>query len=491
MNLDTRGFMDGALRGYEVMENHNNNKKNQERADEQMAMQKANHAMSLRNSEQQMGLREEEAERSRTQAKRSDEDYNRLYGEVGEDGLRSGGTYQEDRMDKKKLTNAQLNAAKTQQEVSAYNLSQAKRSAYIQENLPIIQNAWARYDKTGELDDILQSEFVAGGAYDPRRYESKQLNKSFDLIESKIPEILNGKLDANDPEFIEAMGIMWEPNIKASVGQKDPITGKEIKDAKLGGVTLAKDIDPNTAGDQAGIVLTTLVNYGDGKWIAKPITSNRSTDPNDSVKVIPLDAAMKDITSQLRLRKQASTSQAYKNVFDDKDKLRIKELQPKIDDAIIDLEKERAKLKGKLDKGMLTEEQYESSIESIDSQINSAKQNIVKSFSGGESGGKSNQQTNVPMWTKGDPEKIAFVQELKKEGFDVGSMSIDELDDSLELAGSMKLAEEKERNAALAIEKVNQAMSTASTDGQRGVPQQAPAKPTSYAQDPRRGAGIR
>jgi hypothetical protein len=95
------------------------------------------------------------------------------------------------------------------------------------------------------------------------------------------------------------------------------------------------------------------------------------------------------------------------------------------------------------------------------------------------------------MWTKGDPEKIAFVQELQKEGFDVGSMSIDELDDSLELAGSMKLAEEKERNAALAIEKVNQAMSTASTDGQRGVPQQAPAKPTSYAQDPRRGAGIR
>lgn len=449
MQLDTRGFMDGALRGFDMMERHYQNQQSLRQADERMKMDKENHTLGLKEHDQQMRLRD-------AQEQRANEEYDLKYGAVGEDGKRTGGTYQEDRDRQLKLSDAQLAANQAQQKLSEYKLNQAKKADYIQSNLPLIKNAWDRFNKTGEVDDVLKSEYVAGGPYDPNRYLDKNVNQAFDVIETKLPELVQGKGNMNDPEFVNALGVMYQDNVKAVVGQQDPITGKTIKDAKLGGVNLAQDIDPNTPGDQPGLILTTMVNYGDGNWVAKPITNNRSTDQNDTVKVIPIEAAMQDITGQLGLRRQAATSKAYKDVFGEPDKTRMKEVQPKIDSAIIDLEKERAKALSGLDKVALTPEQYDASVQDINAQFDDAKRNVVSAFTQQSTQPGNQASTNVPAWANGDPQKIEFAKGLQAYGYDVGSMSTKEIDDMYKhKLKDIKAKEEKARSASI-IQKVNE-----------------------------------
>ncbi len=435
--LDTRGFMDGALRGYDLMDRHYARETSLRQADERMKMAKASHEMGLKQADQQMRLA---AERSAQDKAKFEYDY----GTVGEDGQRTGGRLADaDERAKKeseatlKLRDAQLKASESTIEMNNYNFTQSKKKNYISENLPLIQQMWKRSNETGEFDDIFDNPNIKGGAYDPRRYLDKKVNAAFDTIEEKLPQIVQGNGSYEDPEFVDALGVMYQNQIKGAVGQQDPITGKTIKDAKLGSVHLAQDINPDIPGDQPGIVLTTLVNYGDGKWVAKPITNNRSTDPNDTVKVIPLETAMQDITTQLGLRRQASTSKAYQQLFGTKNK----DNENKLNDALIDLETEKAKAIGKLDKSVLSDEQYQSTVQQINAQFEQSKQTLTRQLSGSSSddtGSHHSAQTSVPTWANGDQKKLAFAKALQAQGMDVRSLTPDELQSRYDAALTMK-----------------------------------------------------
>ncbi|PWI34829.1 hypothetical protein DI392_00675 [Vibrio albus] len=459
--LDTRGFMDGALRGFDMMDRHYTREHSLRQADERMKMQRASHEMGLRQAEQTMRLQSEQAERSKAQADRDKVKFERDYGTKGEDGQRTGGRLAEldDRAKKEseatlRLRDAQIEASQSTIETNAYNLTQTKKKNYLSENLPLIQRSWDKWNKTGEVDDILKNEYVAGTAYDPARYLNKEVNSAFDTIETKLPEIVQGNGSLEDPELVDALGVMYQNQIRGAVGQQDPITGKTIKGAKLGGVHLAQDIHPDIPGNQPGIVLTTMVDYGDGNWVAKPITNNRSTDPNDTVKVIPLETAMKDITSQLALRRQASTSKAYKQLFGTKDKGN----ENKLNDALIDLETEKAKAIGKLDKSTLTDEQYQATVQQIESQFDQSKQILKRQLSGNSSGETVSHQpaqTNVPIWANGDQQKFAFARAMQNKGINVAAMSIQDLNDAWLLNEEDRAKKEEEARATEVIRKVS------------------------------------
>ncbi|KUI98934.1 hypothetical protein [Vibrio sp. MEBiC08052] len=425
MALDTRGFADGALRGFEVMDNYYRRQHSLKQADEQMTMARENQAMSLKAHDQQMKLAQERSDRERSE-------FDAKYGTTGEDGKRVGGWLAKQQAQQGKVADAQLAASQSRQKLSDYQFNQAQKTNYIRDNLPLVQNAWKQYNDSGEVDPVLDNEYIRGSAYDPRRYLSKKVNRAFDVIESKLPQIAQGQVKSDDADFVSALGVMYENQVKASVGQQDPITGKTIKDVKLGGVHLAKDIDPNQPGEQPGIVLTTMVNYGDdGKWVAKPVTNNRSTDLNDTVKVIPLERAMKDITSQLALRRQAASSDAYKQVFG-----KSRQNQSKYDDAIVALEKEKMKAIAQV----LSPESEagQKQIMAINAQFDASVQNLQQRLLGEQ---RSNARTTqVPQWAGGNPVKIKFARALQANGYDVGQMSTDDLDDAWKAERESRLA---------------------------------------------------
>ncbi|WP_025673884.1 hypothetical protein [Salinivibrio socompensis] len=225
MGLDTRGFMDGALRAYSIADRHYQRKEDRELQKEQLEQDR-------KAREQSMSLRQAQEQRQQKQF-----EYN-----YGKDG--NGGALRDKEERNKKLFDAQLKSQQTQQEINEYQIGQQKRTHFIQENSPLIQKGWKRWMDSGEIDPVLDNEMIAGSAYDPRRYLDPEVNKAGELLEAKLPDVINGKADFNDPEIKSALNIIYSKNIKASIGQKDPRTGKVIKDARWGGATLAADINP-------------------------------------------------------------------------------------------------------------------------------------------------------------------------------------------------------------------------------------------------------
>jgi hypothetical protein len=484
MALDTRGFMDGALQGFDVMDRYYTNQHSLKQADERMEMDKANNAASLKHYEQQRRESEQSMKLRDAKAAQDSQLLDIEYGKVDENGIRTGGRVAEKDKQESQLTAAQISAQKAsmaanqaQLKYNEYKYNQEVKSNFIQENLPIIQQSWNKWQETGEVDDILSNKHVAGGAYDPQRYMSKEVNQAFDIIENKLPELSQGKGNMNDPQFVSALGVMYQNQVKGVVGQQDPVTGKTIKDAKLGGVHLAQDIDPDQPGDQPGIVLTTLVDYGDGKFIPKPITTNRSTEKDDTVKVIPLDTAMKDITSQLGLRRQAAASESYKTVFGDTKE--SKESIAHYQEQAAKIENTRLTAIGKLDS---LSNNYDDQVAKINSEASQAKVNLQQLYLGDPKGvggdGKKDTVSQVPaLWSGGDKTKQSFLRAMLNNGMDINSMTNDDLNAAWQLDQEAK----KNTSADAAINHVN------------GLPQrqqqQQPSQPI-YTGDPRRSGGV-
>lgn len=425
MGLDTRGFMDGALRAYSIADRHYQRKEDRELQKEQLEQDREAR-------DQRMSLRQAEEERRQKQF-----EYN--YGKDGQ-----GGALREKQERDEKLFDARLKSQHTQQELNEYHLNQQKRTQFIQENSPLIQKGWKRWMDSGEIDPVLDNEMIAGSAYDPRRYLDPEVNQAGELLEEKLPAVIDGKADFNDPEIKSALNTIYSQNIKASIGQKDPRTGKVIKDARWGGVTLAADINPEMGGEQPGLVITTEVSYGDDKWVPKPVTEGRGTG-DEQVKVIPLDQAMQDLTGQLAMRRQSMASPAFKSVFGGK--------SAEVDDAyqkeMASIESDRSKALAKLyseQNGFDTKpediKQKESEINRIyDQRLSRVSQQygIENPDAGGLDESPAKVPAEVEQWATDDPRKRYFLKALKQKGHRISGYDVQ----TIERAFNDQLAKQK------------------------------------------------
>lgn len=435
MGLDTRGFMDGALRAYSIADRHYQRKEDRKLQKEQLEQDREAR-------EQRMSLRQ--AEEQRRQKKF---EYN--YGEDGQ-----GGALREKQERDEKLFDARLKSQQTQQKLSEYQLGQQKRTHFIQENSPLIQKGWKRWIDSGEIDPVLDNEMIAGSAYDPRRYLDPEVNKAGELLEEKLPAVIDGKADFNDPEIKSALNTVYSQNIKASIGQKDPRTGKVIKDARWGGVTLAADINPEMEGEQPGLVITTEVNYGDDKWVPKPVTEGRGTG-DEQVKVIPLEQAMQDLTGQLAMRRQAMASPAYNSMFEQKGK--DDEATQAYRKDLISLNKEEAKALADLEKnsagfGSDSESKIESSRAQIKSTYDQQRARLAQVY-GIEQEGQAGDASDTPQippaiqqWANGDPNKGQFLQALQQQGYKLEGYDPETIENAYQ--AQLRKAREAKRKAA-------------------------------------------
>ncbi|OOE71707.1 hypothetical protein [Salinivibrio kushneri] len=435
MGLDTRGFMDGALRAYSIADRHYQRKEDRKLQKEQLEQDREAR-------EQRMSLRQ--AEEQRRQKKF---EYN--YGEDGQ-----GGALREKQERDEEYHHARMQSLKTQNEANTYQLGQQKRTDFIQENKPLIQNGWKRWMETGEIDPIFDNEMIAGRAYDPRRVLDPEFNKSAELLEAKLPAALDGKADVNDPEIKSALNTIYSQNIKASIGQKDPRTGKVIKDARWGGVTLAADINSDMEGEQPGLVITTEVNYGDGEWVPKPVTEGRGTS-DEQVKVIPLEQAMQDLTGQLAMRRQAMASPVYKSLFEPEDD----ETTQAYRKDLISLNKEEAKALADLEKnsaglGSDGESKIESARARIKSTFDQQRARLKQTY-GMEQEGQTGDASDTPrvppaiqQWANSDPNKGQFLQALQQKGYKLEGYDPETIENAYQ--AQLRKAREAKRKAASA-----------------------------------------
>ncbi len=88
-----------------------------------------------------------------------------------------------------------------------------------------------------------------------------------------------------------------------------------IKDKEYLRHDFVADIDPNREGDQPGVVVGLKVTYEYGTTKTVPVTEIRMASGNEAVKVVPLDALMKDVTGQIHMAKQFFTNEHYANLF--------------------------------------------------------------------------------------------------------------------------------------------------------------------------------
>lgn len=184
----------------------------------------------------------------------------------------------------------------------------AKKDVTAQE----VEAAWNDFIKTGNISPVFDDPSIAGTAYDIRRY-TPELMTAFSQIVKLMPQVIGGKQKPS--VLIDALNLIYRRNIDKVIGQKDE-SGETIAKAQLVHIDLLADIDPNTAGDQPGIVLAIEVFYEDGtSGGVRPITKNRSTSKNDNPMIIPLQSAIGDLSGQLALAQKLMHSDHYQSLF--------------------------------------------------------------------------------------------------------------------------------------------------------------------------------
>lgn len=432
MALDTRGFVDGAIRGFETGERYYQRKRDNERRD--MLDEREN----ARYQQQQTRLSQIDA--------KNDERYNQEIAYRDEQAKKEEQRYQDrlkteasERTKRDKLLDVQISAQQSNQALHDFELKQKQKLTYLQDNLPLIQSSLKNYMETGEVDPMFDHEYLKGSAYDPRRYTPRVVQAAFD-IESTMPKVLDGSISYRDPAFTQSLGVLLERNVKQGIGDTDPVTGKVIKDKQYLRHDFVADIDPNREGEQPGVVVGLKVTYEDGSSKIAPVTEGRKPGADQSVKVIPLDVLMKDVTGQISLAKQFFTNDHYANLFNAKDGKSKDELGKQWRDAVTTLEQDRTKALNELMDP--TPEQ----IEALNVRFNERRTVIDQIYGklGGESGGANNQAMNAAsQWAGNDPQKQQFINELNPK--DIANVPPEQLESEFQRAVKMREAAVRER----------------------------------------------
>ncbi|MBE3662192.1 ATPase [Vibrio navarrensis] len=469
MALDTRGFVDGALQGFQTAEGYYQRKKDNDRRDklderEEQRYQQQQTRLSQLDAKSDKRYEEEVAFRNAQTEKEERRYQDRLKNEAAE------------RTQRGKLIDLQTDTAN-------FELGQKKKLAFMQENMPVIQSNLKGFMETGQLDPIFDHEYLKDSAYDPRRYTPRVMQAAFD-IEATMPKVLDGTISYRDPAFTKSLGVLLERNVKQGIGDVDPESGKKIANKEYLRHDFVADIDPKREGDQPGVVIGLKVTYEDGTSQVAPVTEGRKPGASEAAKVIPLDALMKDVTGQLSMAKQFFTSEHYANLFADKGGKNGDEVGKQWREAVTDLEKDRTKAINELMDP--TPEQ----IEALNVRFNERRTVIDQIYGklGGKSGGENDQAMNAAsQWAGNDPQKQQFIAELGQT-MDVAKIPAEALEHNYNKALGLKEKQAQEQKkqqqlAALRQKKVQSNNATATVYTPPDVPASEQSKPVQSLKD--------
>lgn len=292
MQLSTQGLADGFLNGFRTMADYQSQQKANDRAD------------------RAMNLQEQEAKDNKDYRAKTWDHAMKREG-VADARYQDETTYNRDRQGKvdslnEKQTlasianqNAQTGIAKArldidkqqaaqQKQLTDFALQEKQKQLWAEDNSGLLLGGWKNISAGQPLTEQQAAALndPRAGAMNINKYTDKNYVSAATGLKTSVSNIMaNYKPDQfhsqefynqlNSPEIKKQMDVVFRDEVKKGVGYIDE-SGKKVIDKKFAGIVPMKD---------GSLALEVTPVYEDGtSGEAKPVTVNRSNDPNDQVK---------------------------------------------------------------------------------------------------------------------------------------------------------------------------------------------------------------
>ena len=258
-------FVDGALKGFEMMERYQARKDNKARLAD----------MDKRNEQRyQDGLdRQAKLDEERKANREQDVAYRKSQAKATADYRNS--TLEANQQQRQWQQNYQ-----TQQDI-------------WEKDQPAIPLAWQSFRETGQIPEDLNDVLSRNKGMDPRTYMKPEYREAVKGLSTKLDTVIkSGNMaQANSPETIKLFDGVFGDKIKASIGQYDEAVKSKIANVEFAGFVPAEREDGSVA-------LALQVTYENGSKKVKPMTKGRTSEGDDPV----MTYTPKELVSTIKTR---------------------------------------------------------------------------------------------------------------------------------------------------------------------------------------------
>lgn len=243
-------FVDGALKGFEMMDRHLARKDNKARLAD----------LDKRNEQRyQDGLdRQAQLDKERKNNREQDVAYR-----------------------DQQAADTKAYREQTREDTSNYRQWQQNyqtQQANWQKDQQVIPVAWQSFRETGQVPEELSDVLARNKGMDPRTYIKPEYREAVKELSTKLDTVIkSGNMaQANSPETIKLFDGVFGDKIKASIGQYDEVVKSKIANVEFAGFVPAEREDGSVA-------LALQVTYENGAKEIKPMTKGRTSEGNDPV----------------------------------------------------------------------------------------------------------------------------------------------------------------------------------------------------------------
>ncbi|MFM5581845.1 hypothetical protein ACET8Y_03790 [Aeromonas veronii] len=441
IEMGVSGLAEGFLAGFNTMDRYQHGQQEEERLDK---------VMSLRDAMWQNELGRQKVADEHYQ---SALDYNQEREQIADERVAKQFSLAE-RQAKAAERRAAASEARQQQEYE-WQRELRNKQLFQQENMPIIRSGWQAVAEGRDPGDqfwrVVRDQ--RAGSFNPERYlqqDYAEAGKTFvthagnlmrQAQEGRLdPSTPEGHAAVNDPAFIQAAGTLYQEEINKGVGDIDPESGKTIKAKKLSNIMVTPD--------GSGVVLGVEVTYDDGSKAVRPVTSNRTSAPDDPPKVIPLNDFLKPAYQRAALSK---------HMISNADQLRASlglTFGPDLagyKKAVTNLESQHGENRARVSSSNAEDKDIQ--LDALDAQLEQSKAALADIYGMTSRREDLTASTPIKEWTGGDPDRLQFVKEANQHG---------KLNRLLESPARMNTAFEMWRQHAVSQKKAELATVTAS-----------------------------
>lgn len=409
--MGVSGLAEGFLAGFNTMDNYQRGQKADERAEREMSLRDAMFKQNTANSNLDFSLRQAEFDNRVDQQKVTNDQWGQEFDlkRKDADSLRA---YRD-----ANLVLAQAAEGRAKQE-NDWQVKDREKQAYQQENLPIIQSGWQAVaegkDPGQQFWNVVRDP--RAGTFNPERYlqqDYAEAGKTFVTHAGNLMrQAQEGKLDpttpeghaaVNNPQFIKAAGTLYQDEVNKGVGDIDPDSGKTITGKQLSNIMITPD--------GRGVVLGVEVTYDDGSKAVRPVTNNRTSAPDDTPKVIPINDFLKPAYQRAALAKHmignADQLRASLGLTAGPDQAGYKK-------AVADLEKQHGQNRAKISSSNAEDKDLQ--LDALDAQLEQSKAALADTYGLTTKTDEPKQEAPLKAWTGGDPERLQFIKEANQHG---------------------------------------------------------------------------
>ncbi len=243
-------FVDGALKGFEMMERHQARKDNKARLAD----------LDERNDQRYQDSLDRQAKLDEERKDNREQDV----------------TYRKDQA--KATANYRKSTLEANQLQRQWQQNYQTQQAQWQKDQQAIPVAWQSFRETGQVPEELSDVLARNKGMDPRTYMKPEYREAVKGLSAKLDTVIkSGNMaEANSPETIKLFNGVFKDKINSSVGQYDETVKSKIASVDFAGFVPAERKDGSVA-------LALQVTYENGAKEIKPMTKGRTSEGDDPV----------------------------------------------------------------------------------------------------------------------------------------------------------------------------------------------------------------